>query len=73
MDSAAYPHQSVNRTNGSTERRPGGVRRFLLASIITVVVLVGTIWGMMVWMAATARTDYKGPPKLQYPEHRPFR
>jgi len=53
--------------------RPGGMRRFIIAAVITVAVLVGVVVGMLYWMSVTARHDYNGPPELKYPEHRPFR
>ncbi len=51
----------------------GGTRRFIVAALITTAVLVGSAWGLLAWIQATNQTDYDGPAKIVYPEHRYYR
>lgn len=67
---SAMPNQSSDERGGG---RGGGVLRFVIAVMLTFLLLGGVVVGMAFWMRATSRSAYKGPEKLTFPENRPFR
>lgn len=52
--------------------RPGGMRRFIIAMLVTLLLLSGVVIGMAYWMKVTGREEI-GPEKLKFPENRYYR
>ncbi len=52
---------------------PGGARRFAITVVVALGFLGGVVVGVFYWMRSTAHDAYAGPPKLAYPENRPYR
>lgn len=51
----------------------GGTRRFIVAALIVMLVLAGSAFGLLWWIHVTNTTEYDGPDKIVYPEHRFYR
>lgn len=64
------PIRTVDSPESSS---PGGTRRFIIAAVIVVLVLAGSAFGLLWWIHATNTTEYDGPAKIVYPEHRYYR
>ncbi|MBY0312229.1 MAG: hypothetical protein K2W85_09175 [Phycisphaerales bacterium] len=73
LSSQLNSSEVVRAANVGEPVTAGGTRRFIVAAAVVTLVLAGSAFGLLWWIHVTNKTEYDGPDKIVYPEHRFYR